>query len=154
MKTALFLVFFYVCNCVQAAETNEGLEAAEKLCQEMNFSAEGPRCLKLVSSARYFEKGAVQVCQETGFAGTKMECLEKIKDKVYTPSSVKQCKETSFNSRILECFETSGRQYANNPFIPPTENPAKKGVQKAIQKLDQGQYMEAKGILEQLVNEI
>jgi hypothetical protein len=158
MKQMAFLIAVLVGGSIFGA--HDGLETAAKMCPDIGFSSDVTKCTQLVSSAEYFDESAVGVCAGFSFANKKLQCLESIKNKSFTPSLVTSCKGLSFDDKILNCLASAGKAHVGNPNAgnpnldgDSNDSPSRRHIKRALHQLDKGNYGKVREILKDLLRE-
>lgn len=87
----------------------DGLDAAEKVCSKLFYSAEKQECLAVVQKADAMDERAVDICGGLFYAKEKIECLAAIKDLKFTETAIDTCKKEFYAKDKTACLAKSGR---------------------------------------------
>jgi len=155
MKNNIFRIglFLFIAVAPHAHASNAGVETAAKMCQGIGFSDDVTKCNQLVSSASYFDVSAVNICSGFSFANRKLPCLEKIKNKTFSPALVASCKSLTFDDKILDCLGVSGKLVQDSGGDDDEGTPSRRRVKQALRQLDKGNYGKVRELLKEMLSD-
>lgn len=154
------------------AHPNDGISAAERLCEGLAFPSEIMQCNQFVSQAAYFDRDAVSVCKELPFAQKQLSCLRAIEGRTYSESNLNSCKRLGLGDQIRDCLKRSGRPRVvsitperttivqtthSNGLVTIGESSGsaiRREILKALNKLEKSKTDAARRILTSLLTEI
>jgi len=123
--------------------------AAHKICLKLSFSTK-EECLSTIRGY-YFDKSAVDTCDQATFSQKKIDCLKVIRGKHYEKYELQTCNNERFWNSKLECLKESGI-FNRNPNLDPRVTAAKRSVTRALHHLRNNNQSSAILELEQLLN--